>query len=148
MSSAVKTAYGTATAFSGASGLNSAAAAAAYVNLGTIDNTTALLVDYLVEVQVTPSATPTGNQQIVVFATDSVDGTNFSDSSTDANMALLGTIQMSAASAYRSKAMSVAAAFGGNLPPKMQVIAKIDDGVALAASGNSAQYVGVNGTVG
>jgi len=147
MSSAIKTAYGTATAFSGASGLNSAAAAA-YVNLGTIDNTTALLLDYLVEVQVTPSATPTGNQQIVVFATDSVDGTNFSDSSTDANMALLGTIQMSAASAYRSKAMSVAAAFGGNLPPKMQVIAKIDDGVALAASGNSAQYVGVNGTVG
>lgn len=142
----VKIAYGAATALSNAAGLNSAAAAA-YVNLGTIDNTSALLLDYLVEVAVTPSAAPTGNAQIVVFATDSVDGTDYSDSTTDANMALLGTIQMSAASAYRSKAMSVASAFGGNLPPKMQIIAKVDDGVALAASGNSAQYVGVNQTV-
>lgn len=142
----VKIAYGAATALPNAGGLNSAAAGA-YVNLGTIDNTTNLLLDYLVEVAVTPSAAPTGNAQIVVFAIDSVDGTDYSDSTTDANMALLGTIQMSAASAYRSKAMSVASAFGGNLPPKMQIIAKVDDGVALAASGNSAQYVGVNQTV-
>lgn len=144
--STVKTAYGTATAFSGAASLNSAAAAA-YVNLGVIDNTANLFLDYLVEVEVTPSAAPSGNAQIVIFATDSVDGTNYSDSSTDANMALLGTIQMSAASAYRSKAMSVAAAFGGVLPPKVTVYAKIDDGVALAATGNAAQYIGVNETV-
>lgn len=142
----VKSNYGTATAFSGAASLNSATAAS-YVNLGVIDNTTNLYLDYLVEVEVTPSATPSGNAQIVILATDSVDGTNYSDSSTDANMALLGTIQMSAASAYRSKALSVAAAFGGVVPPKVTVYAKIDDGVALAPSGNSAQYIGINETV-
>ncbi len=147
MSSAVKIAYGAATALPNAAGLNSAAAGA-YVNLGVIDNTTNLLLDYLVEVAVTPSAAPTGNAQIVLFAIDSVDGTDYSDASQDANMALLGSIQMAAAQAYRSKACSVAAAFGGNLPPKVQIIAKIDDGVALAAAGNSAQYVGVNNTVG
>lgn len=146
MSSPVNIAYGVATALSNAAGLNSATAAS-YVNLGTIDNTTVKLLDYLVEVAVTPSAAPSGNAQIVIFAIDTVDSTNYSDATTDANMALLGTIQMSAASAYRSKAMSVAAAFGGVLPPKMQIIAKVDDGVALAASGNSAQYVGVNQTV-
>lgn len=138
--------YGAATALSNAAGLNSAAAGA-YVNLGTIDNTANLLLDYLVEVAVTPSATPTGNMQIVIFAIDTVDGTNYSDATTDANMAILGAISMSAASAYPSKALSVAAAFGGNLPPKVQIVAKIDDGVALAATGNSAQYVGVNQTV-
>ncbi len=147
MTSAVLTAYGGATALSNAAGLDSAAAGA-YINLGTIDNTTALLLDYLVEVAVTPSAAPSGNSQIVVFAVDTLDGTDFSDDTEDANMALLGTIQMSAAQAYRSRAMSVAAAFGGQMPPQVQIIAKIDDGVALAAAGNSAQYVGVNQTVG
>lgn len=147
MSSSIKTAYGTATAFSNASGLNSAAAGA-YVNLGTIDNTANLFLDYLVEATVAPSTTPSGNSQIVLFATDSIDGSNFSDATTDANMALLGTIQMSAAIAYRSRALSVAAAFAGQIPPKMAVYAKIDDGVALAASGNSAQYIGVYATVG
>lgn len=143
----VKINYGTATAFSSASSLNSATAAS-YVNVGAVDNTTNLYTDYLVEIEATPSATPSGNAQIVVFAVDSVDGTNYSDSSTDANMALLGTIQVSVAStAYRSKAMSVAAAFGGTLPPKFEVVVKVDDGVALAASGNAAQYLGVNSTV-
>lgn len=149
MSSPVKTAYGSATAFSNASGLNSAASAS-YVNLGTIDNTTALLLDYLVEVAVTTGASaPSGNQQIAIFAIDTLDLSNFSDTTQDANMEFLGTIQVAAANtAYRSKAMSVAAAFGGTMPPQVQILAKIDDGVALAASGNSAQYLGVNATVG
>lgn len=147
MSSADNVSYGAATALSNAAALDSAASAA-YVNLGTIDNTSALALDYLVEVEVTPSAAPSGNSQIVIFATDTVDGTDYSDSSQDANMALLGTIQMAAAQAYRSRALSVAAAFGGNVPPKVQIIAKIDDGVALAATGNAAQYVSVGQTVG
>lgn len=144
----VKTNYGAATAFANASNLNSAAAAS-YQNLGTVENTSNLYLDYLVEVGVTTGAsTPSGNQQIVIFAIDSVDGTNYSDSSLDANLVLLGAISVTVASTgYRGKAMSVAAAFGGTCPPKFQVIAKIDDGVALAASGNSAQYVGVNATV-
>lgn len=147
MTSQVNIQYGAATALPNAAGLNSAAAAA-YINLGEVDNSSAKLLDYLVEVAVTPSAAPSGNAQIVIFAQDSVDGTNYSDSSQDANMALLGTIQMSAAQAYRSRAMSVAAAFGGVMPEYVRIIAKIDDGVALAATGNSAQYVGINDTVG
>ena len=144
--SSVKIAYGSATSLSSASNLDSATSAS-YPNLGTIDNTTNLYLDYLVEIEFTPSATPTGNTQIVLFAIDSVDGTNYSDTSADANMAFLGAVQTNGTTAVRSKAFSVAAAFGGNLPPAVQIIAKIDDGVALAATGNSAQYRGVYQTV-
>lgn len=143
----VKEAVGTLTTFANATGLNSAAAGA-YVGLGVIDNTTDLYLDYAITVTVTPSATPSGNAQIVILAASSFDNVTYSDTTQDANMALLGTIQMSAAQAYPSRALSVLAGFGlAGLPPYVKILAKIDDGVALAASGNSAQYQGQYQTV-
>ena len=43
--------------------------------------------------------------------------------------------------------MSVAAAFGGVLPPKFKLVAYNDVGVALAASGNSAYIRGLYHTI-
>jgi hypothetical protein len=43
--------------------------------------------------------------------------------------------------------MSVAQAFGGNLPPSYKIYVVNNTGAALAGAGNSAQYVEVTGSI-
>ncbi len=130
--------YGTATNLSNAAGLNSLASGA-LANLGTIDNTSALADDYFVEILVA-NVSESGNKQVLVYATTSVDGTNFSEDTLPANLVRLGAVDITLAAAVRSSAFPVAVAFGGSMPPKVGIIVKNDAGVTLAASGNGAQY--------
>jgi len=110
-----------------------------------IDNTTNLYLDYLVEVAVTVGTVGT-NSQVLVYAVDSLDGTNYSDSTQAANMRFLGSIQTpTSATAYRSAAVSVAAAFGGTLPPKFEIVITNSTGAAFTAG--TAQYIGSYQTV-
>lgn len=118
----------------------------AYVTGSEIDNTTNLYLDYLVEF-VIADVVEAGNKQVTIFAIDSLDGTNYSDAPSatkpQMNAVPVGAISLNGTGPYRSKAFSVAAAFGGVLPPKIKLVAYNDAGVALAASGNSAYLRGL-----
>ncbi len=122
-----------------------------YVTGNEVDNTTNLYLDYLVEFVIADVA-EAGNKQVVIFAISSLDGTNYSDAPSATkpqnNAAIVGAISLDGTGPYRSKAMSVAAAFGNVLPPKFELVAYNDAGVALAGSGNSAYLRGVYNTVG
>ena len=127
------------------SGFNSLAGGSVAVS-SDVDNTTDLFVDVLIEVTVA-EITEATNRQVVVWATSSVDGTNFSEgvSGNRANMALVGSVPIVGTGPHRSKAMSLAAAFGGVVPPKWRLVLHNDNGsTALASSGNSVQYRGVH----
>lgn len=105
-------------------------ASGSYATSNLIDNTTNLYLDYLIELLVT-TGTVSGNKQAVIFAISSLDTTNFSDNAAgdDANMAYLGSLQTpSNTTSYRSRGFSVAAAFGGTLPPQFKIVVKNDGG--------------------
>lgn len=135
--------------------INSLASAAARASTA-VDNSTNLFEDALVEVTIVTGSTGTAaTGYVAVYATGSVDGgTTYSDgaSGTDGavtmvvppNSKLIGIVNCVANSVtYKSNAMSVAAAFGGTLPQKWVIIVSNQTGHALAASGCSAQYQGV-----
>jgi hypothetical protein len=129
------------------SGLSSLASGSATANTtGQLDNTGNLYLDYLIEVSVT-TGTVSGNKQCIVYACSSIDGTNFSDGTqSDNNMVYLGNIQTpTSTTAYRGKAMSVSAAFGGTLPPKFAIVVFNDGGGTYSAG--TCQYVGSFATV-
>lgn len=106
-------------------------------------------IDSLVQVKVTTGTSPTTGKQIEIYASPSLDGTNFagSASGTDGtltpdaktNMALLDIIPTDGTSdkSYTSKVFSLAAAFGGTLPPYTLIYIVHNTGVALnATAGN------------
>ncbi len=148
----IKSKYGAATAITITAGTLASSNTAGQSSTA-IDNTTDLFIDALVEVAPTLSATaPANDKNVYVYAYGSVDGTNYTDaiSGTDAaytfrvptHLRLIGVIPTAAASAaYRSMPMSVAAAFGGVLPPKWGIVIKNYTGSAFTAF--SAQYRGV-----
>lgn len=120
-------------------------ASGAYVSLGFINFDSVLPHDCLVDVAMQASAaTSTATSQtVVIFARSSVDGTNFSGSlaaNGEPNMRRIGAVTLKDTVARRSAAMSIALAFGGVLPPKVEVVAKNDTGVPLAASGQVGQF--------
>jgi hypothetical protein len=107
-----------------------------YVNAGTITSSNAL--DVIVEVNALPNGVTSGDQQIVVFAQESLDGTNFSSGPTsgttttdESDLYFLGTVPVNSAN-QQTKAFSVAAALGW-VPPYLNVIVKNDCGVALTS---------------
>lgn len=96
--------------------------------------------DLLVELTVQASATPNGNQQVVLFAQASLDGTAWQGgpgsgaTTTDEGvLTLVGVISLKSTNAL-PKTFSTAAAFGF-LPPYVRFVVKNDAGVALVNSG-------------
>jgi hypothetical protein len=118
-----------------------------------IDNTSALVLDYLVSGKITTGTTPTTAKSIEVWAVGSWDGTNWPDvfdgtesaetiTSADIKSSVcryLAAMATSATSnvAYHFGPVSLAAAFGGVLPPKIVLFVTHSTAVALnATSGN------------
>jgi hypothetical protein len=106
-------------------------------------------LDVIVEVNVLPGAT-TGNQQVVVFAVASLDGTNYQTGPVAADEAVLnfvGTVPVITDSTAQRKMFSVASAFSGVLPAYFKIICKNDSGAALSGSGNTLFTATVVGNV-
>ncbi len=148
----IKTKFGTTTAIT-ITATTLASSATAGRSSTAIDNTTDLYLDALIEITPTIAAgTPANDKNVYVYAYDSIDGTNYTDgiSGTDAaytfrvptHLRLIGVVPIAAGGvAYRSMAMSAAAAFGGVLPPKWGIAVLNYCGLAFTAF--SAQYRGV-----
>lgn len=125
-----------------------------YVALGTITHNTNQPVDDLLEVTVTAGTSVSGGKQLLVFAKQSLDGTNFtngpeSGTSTldEPNLFFIGAIPMNTANGTMTDVFSLASAYDGNLPYASKIIVKNDSGATLASSGNSAYHAEVTSTV-
>lgn len=125
-------------------------ASATYVASAVKDNTANQPVDVVVEIAVASTNTVAGNKQIVVFCIASFDNTNFSSGPTsgttttdEANLVLLGVVPLPTASQTERRQFSVAAAFGGVLPPYFKVVVKNDIGVALTTGSVSTAEISV-----
>lgn len=129
-------------------------AAGTFVVLGTITHDTNQAIDDLVEVTVVAGASISGGKQVLVYAKQSLDGTNFTngpESGTgvlgEPNLFLIGAIPLGTTSAAHTGIFSLASAYDGNLPYASKIIVKNDSGATLAASGNSAYHAEVTSTV-
>lgn len=118
-------------------------------------NTSANSLDYLVSGKITTGTTPTASRQIEVWAVGSWDGTNWPDvfdgtdsaetiTSSDIKnsvcrlLAVMSTTSTSNV-AYHFGPVSVAAAFGGFVPPSFVVFVTHSTGVALNATAGNHQ---------
>ena len=131
-------------------------ASSAAVSVGTTTN----IADHEVIVTLTGPVAMTASASTMVnlFVYGSIDGTNFSGSNTvneltgsdspivwspNGNQAIyIGSILMTTTTTvtsiiYRSKRISIAAAFGGSLPAKYVIIAQNQANASLAATGHS-----------
>lgn len=151
MSTTAKLLLGTRTALT-TSALNSLANVT-YVNAGTITfaSTSKVSLDCKLEVEAT-SGTVAGNKQLIVFAQQSMDGTNFetgptsSTTTTDEqNLTFIGVLPLNSSATQQRKNFDLAAAFGGALPYACKIIIKNDSGAALAASGHAVNYTMIDG---
>lgn len=94
--------------------------------------------DVIVEVDVTASTTTTGNKQVVVFLSESLDGTNYRSGPTsgttttdEPDLLLLGTVPLLSTNA-QIRTFSIFQQLG-YVPAKFFIIIKNDCGVALNA---------------
>lgn len=118
-----------------------------------IDNSSNLYLDYLVSGKVTTGTTPTASRAIEVWAVGSWDGTTWPDvfdgtesaetiTSADIKASVCRFVASMATSStsnvtYHFGPVSLAAAFGGVLPPKVVLFVTHSTAVALnATSGN------------
>jgi len=113
----------------------------------TIDNTSTLALDYLVSGKVTAGTSPTASRSIEVWAVGSWDGTNWPDvfdgtesaetiASADIKASICRLVAAMATAntsdrTYHFGPVSLAAAFGGVLPPKVVLFVTHSTGVAL-----------------
>jgi len=119
----------------------------------TIDNSSNLYLDYLVSGKVTTGTTPTASRAIEVWAVGSWDGTTWPDvfdgtesaetiTSADIKASVCRFVASMATSStsnvtYHFGPVSLAAAFGGVLPPKVVLFVTHSTAVALnSTSGN------------
>lgn len=159
MAAEIKVKYAAASATAITITLNSLASGAAREGTA-VDNSSALLLDALVQVTVTtPALTPAADKAVYVYAYGALEATSPEYPSDDngitgvdaaytpndpTNLKLIGVIPvLTASKTYRSEPLSVAAAFGGILPVKWGIVVLNKSGQALAASGNSAKYMGI-----
>lgn len=116
-----------------------------------IDNRTTRALDYVVGGKITTGTTPTAARSIEVWAIGTADGVNWPDVWTDAGDAaktatsadikaascrLIASMATDATSnrTYSFAPVSIAAAFGGTLPPEFVVWVVQSTGVALNAT--------------
>lgn len=125
------------------------------VESNAIDNTSALNLDYLVSGKITTGTSPTTARAIEVWAVGSWDGTNWPDvfdgtgsaetvTSADikaSSCRLLGAMVTDATSnrSYFFGPVSVAAAFGGVVPPKFVIFVVHSTAVALNSTAGNHQ---------
>jgi hypothetical protein len=119
----------------------------------TIDNSSNLYLDYLISGKITTGTSPTTARSIEVWAVGSWDGTNWPDvfdgtesaetiTSADIKASVCRFVAAMATSAtsnvtYHFGPVSLAAAFGGVLPPKIVLFVTHSTAVALnATTGN------------
>jgi len=153
----IQTVYGSSTALSWpASGIeqNTVNTCAA------IDLTSSVPLDLEVQFQVTTPSGTIGDMKIGRFyVVGSLDNSNFSDglaANTDAvtptdppNLQLLGVVHLRAASTtYRTPPFSVAAAFGGSLPPYVYFAFHNRCNLTIASGSIAGQYRTVKAQVG
>jgi len=121
-----------------------------YLNVGTLTFNTNKPIDVEIEVSATPG-TVSGNKQLVVFAQQSLDGTNFETGPTsgttttdEPNLTLIGTLPLNTNSTLQRRVFKLAQAFG-TLPYAAKIIVKNDSGAALGSG--SVEYSEVTTTV-
>lgn len=149
---AIKSAIGSRTSLSAASALNSLTSSC-FAVVGTLtfySGGLTPLTDKL-EVLVAPG-TVAGNKQLVVYAQQSLDGTNFETGPTSgsavtdvANLTFLGTIPCNTAGGNQRKIFDLGPPFGYAMPYAAKIVVYNDTGVALSASGHEVWYVEVTG---
>jgi len=135
--------------------LASAAAGGSTWQSAVVDNTTNLYLDAHVQCNVGVGSGTIGNDQCAyVYAYASLDGgTTYPDAVTGSEgtftaqnptqLRLIGVINIPTASTtYKSEPFSVAAAFGGALPPSWGLAVRNYSGIALNAS--TVKWVGIN----
>src|SRR5688500_12205370 len=96
----------------------------------TVDNTTTLFIDALIELTFT-TGTVSATGTVEIWAKGSIDNTDFDD---DLNDRLIGTVVLTGTTSQtRKRIAGLAAAFGGTLPPYWQVRIRNATGSALTA---------------
>jgi hypothetical protein len=123
----------------------------------SVDNTSNLFQDAFVVLTVKlATGTPADLVLVNIYASGSEDGTNWGDNSTGVNAAitlrnntnlnLVGQITTpdSGSLVYVSQPFSVAAVFGGVLPPFWSIIVENRTNLAFDSTGNSLKYTGMN----
>jgi hypothetical protein len=132
----IKTHAGTKTALTSAS--LATLASATYCVSSAYNASTNDPIDLVIEAVIGTTNAPTGNKQAVIFAQASYDnGTTWQSGPTsgttttdEPDLTFLGTVPVSAAGTH-VKSFSVAAAYGGIVPPMVRIVVKNDLGVAL-----------------
>ena len=114
-------------------------ASATYVLSNAKDNTSNQPIGLMVELEVTPG-TVSSNKQAVLFAQGSLDGTNYGTGPTSGNtttdepvLTYIGALPLNTNSTAQRKQFTVAAAFGGVLPPYIKFVVKNESGAAFTA---------------
>lgn len=139
-----KQAITTRTQLSGAAAALNSLANVTYVSVGTLTfaSSSKTPLTTKIEIAVTPG-TVSGNKQVIVFAQQTLDGTNFETGPTsgttttdELNLTYIGTIPLNTNATLQRRIFDLAAAFSGNLPYGTKIIVKNDSGAALAGSGN------------
>lgn len=111
-------------------------ASGTYIASSAIDLGAAIPTDVTLEIEITPSSTPSGNKRIVVFAQLSLDNTNFSSGPTsgttttdETDLHYIGSITVASTGTHRKFLRMV------DLPITryMKLVAKNDTGVALTS---------------
>jgi hypothetical protein len=111
-------------------------ASATYIASSAIDLGSTIPMDVTIEVEVTPSTTPSGNKQLVVFAQLSLDNSNFGSGPTsgttttdEQDLHWIGTVPVKSTGAHR-KFFSLS---GLPVTRYLKLVAKNDMGVALTS---------------
>ena len=114
-------------------------ASATYVASNAYNCTTNQPVDVAIELDLATTNTPSGNKQVLVFLTESLDGTNFRSGPTsgttttrEPNLLLMGAVPITTASTTEIATFSVMQALG-YVPAQFKIVVKNDLGVALTS---------------
>jgi len=137
----VKNTLGSQQTLTNGTGTLNSLASGTFVSCGTItfasSNKTAL--DVLLHVRASPSTNVSGNQQLVVYAKRSLDGTvvetgptSGTSTTEEGHLTFIGVVSL-AGSNTGGRVFSLASAFGGTLPFSAQIVVKNEAGVSLTS---------------